>query len=226
MRKLVVAALTLAVAVPAAEALQRDSRPGIAVLPFTNGGSYGKEQEDYEAMQIGLPQMLITELSAHPRARLVDRQILKQLMDEQDLGQSGRVDPETAAQIGKLVGAQYVIVGGFIDFYGDFRIDARIVSVETGEILKAEQVRDKREKLYDLVGQMAAKVIQDVELPPLRPREAKASPPEQAVSYYLRGLLAADRGDRARARELFSKAIEEFPEYTEASQELKQLGTS
>lgn len=226
MRKLVVAALALVVTAPAVHAVQRDSRPGIAVLPFTNGGSYGRDKEVYDAMAVGLPQMLITELNRNPQARLVDRQVLKQLLEEQDLGQSGRVDAGTAARIGKLVGAQYVILGGFIDFYGDFRIDTRIVKVETGEIIKAEQVRDKREKLFDLVGQMAVKVMTDVSLPPLPQREARRAPPEQAVTYYLRGLLAADRGDKAKAQELFSKAIAEFPEYTEASQELKQLNAS
>jgi TolB-like protein len=228
MRKGLVALLGFAVAATGAMG-QTDARPGIAVLPFDNGGSYGRDAEDFDAMQVGLAQMLITELSANPKARLVDRRVIRQIIEEQDLGASGRVDAETAARIGQLVGARYVVTGGFIDFYGDLRIDARIVDVETSEILKAEQVRDKRTNLFTLVSTMAGKVMQDVNLPPLptsvqRERQSREPPTEDAVNYYLRGLLAADRGDTAQARELFSRAIEVFPAYTEAAQELQQLG--
>ena len=230
MRTVWITFLGLAVTAPAVVA-QGDTRPGIAVLPFDNGGSYGRDREDFDAMQVGLAQMLITELATNPKARLVDRRIIRQIMDEQDLGASGRADPETAARIGKLVGARYVVTGSFIDFYGDFRIDARIVDVETSEILKAETVRDKRSNLFGLVTTMSGKVMEGVSLPPLpaavqRERQSRKQPPEDAMSDYMRGLLASDRGDKEKARQLFRRAIDQFPDFTEAEQELRQLGSS
>ena len=44
----------------------QDTRPGIAVLPFDNGGSYGQDKENFEALQLGIPAMLISELSTNP----------------------------------------------------------------------------------------------------------------------------------------------------------------
>jgi len=230
MRSTWITLLGLAIGVTGAAA-QADTRPGIAVLPFDNGGSYGREPEDFDALQVGLAQMLITELATNPKARLVDRRIIRQVLEEQDLGASGRVDAETAAKVGKLVGARYVVTGGFIDFYGDLRIDARIVDVETSEILKAEQVRDKRSNLFALVTSLSTQVMDGVSLPPLPPsvqreRQSRKTPPEDAMNDYLRGLLASDRGDKDRARQLFRRAIDQFPEFTEAEQELRQLGTS
>lgn len=223
-----VCALTLAVglATPRADAAQ-DTRPGIAVFPFENGGSYGQDKENFDALQVGLQQMLITEFAQNSQLRIVERGRIKELLAEQDLGASGRVDANTAARIGKLIGARYVILGGFIDFYGDFQINARIVNVETSELVKAEKVQDKRDKLYQLVVNLAGQITRGVNLPAL-PREAmeqrqSREVPAEAVTLYSRALLYADRGDTRRAEELFNRAIEVFPEYTEAKEGLRQL---
>src|SRR5689334_24677995 len=51
----------------------QDSRPGIAVLPFDNSGSYGQDKENFDALQKGIAGMLISELAANPAARVVER---------------------------------------------------------------------------------------------------------------------------------------------------------
>jgi TolB-like protein len=208
----------------------QDSRPGLAVLPFENGGSYGQDKEDFDALEIGIQQMLLTEFAVNSDLRVVERQRLKALMQEQDLGTSGRVDQGTAAQLGKLVGARYMVLGGFVDFYGDLRIDARVVNVETGEIVKSERVRRKREELYDSVVELALQIARGLDLPALsrqamQERENREVPPG-AVRLYVKGLLYQDRGDQERAAELFQQAIAEFPGYTEAKEALRQSGAS
>src|SRR5205814_8485660 len=86
-----------------------DTRPGIAVLPCDNSGSYGQDKENFDALQKGIAGMLISELAANPAARVVEREEIEKLLAEQSLGASGKVTPETAAKIGKLVGARYEI---------------------------------------------------------------------------------------------------------------------
>jgi curli biogenesis system outer membrane secretion channel CsgG len=210
----------------------QDSRPGVAVLPFVNGGSYGQDPENYQALEVGIQQMLTTELAQNPALRVVDRSNIKSLMTEQDLGASGRVDAATAARLGKLVGARYMIMGGFTDLYGNMRLDISVVSTETSEIVRAEKVTFKRDELFSGVVNAATVITTGLKLPDL-PKETQAKRDErareinktQAVSYYTRGLLYADRGDKERAKELFAKALQEFPDYTEAQQALSQLGT-
>jgi len=218
------AALVAATSSPVAA---QDTRPGIAVFTFDNGGSYGQDKEVFDALQVGLQQILITELASNQALRIVDRSRIKDLLTEQDLGAAGRVDQNTAARIGRLVGARYVVLGGFIDFYGDFRIDARIVNVETSEIVKTEKVQDKRDRLYSLIVSLAGNLTQGVNLPPL-PRQAmeqrqSREVPTEALTLYSRALLYADRGNSDRAIELYNRAIEVFPDYTEAKEALRQL---
>src|SRR5713226_8771648 len=139
----VTALVSLALGAPVAATLGAqgrgpDTRPGIAVLAFDNSGSYGQAKENFDALEKGIAGMMISELSANPAARVVEREQSQKLVEEQNLGTAGRVDPQTAAKVGKLVGARFVVLGTFIDFYGDFRVDVRLVNVETSEIVKVE----------------------------------------------------------------------------------------
>ena len=47
--------------------------------------------------------------------------------------------------------------------------------------------------------------------------------PTEALTLYSRALLYTDRGNNERAIELYNRAIEVFPEYTEAKEALRQL---
>jgi TolB-like protein len=205
----------------------QDNRPGIMVLPFVNGGSYGADAEIFDALQVGMQQMLMTELAQNPNARVVDRAIIRNILEEQDLAGSGRVDAETAARIGRLVGARYVVAGGFIDFYGDMRIDARITVVETSEIISTAKVEDKRSELYRLVVDLAGRVMQDAQLPPLtgqvRQAREQREIPTEAVTLYSRALYYEEHGRRDRAIELLSRVETQWPEMTEARETLRQL---
>lgn len=209
----------------------QDSRPGIAVMPFTNGGSYGKDKEDFQALEKGLAGMLISELSQNPAARLVDREAIQKILDEQKLAKDGAVDAATAAKVGKLVGAKYMVLGSFTDFYGKFRIDARLVSVETSEILKVvrgDPKLEKRDEVFHLVQSVAENLMKETKLPPLTEQQARAvkarNVPTEALSYYSRALLYQDQGDKAKAADYFKKALAVFPEYTEAQEGLKKVG--
>lgn len=227
MRRTMLVALALAALTPLAAPAQ-DTRPGIAVMPFDNGGSYGREKEDFEALQQGIPAMLISELSKNPAARVVDRSDINRILGEQNLATQGRVDAATAARVGKLVGARYMIMGGFTDYYGRMRIDARIVDVETSEILKVVSSQKDREKLFDMINDVALAIMENTKLPPLPAQQAAAQRhiPTEALTYYSRALLYQDRGDKEKAREFYNRALQVFPEYTEASEGLQRVGNS
>ena len=209
----------------------QDRRPGIAVLPFQNGGSYGKDKEDFEALRKGIAAMLISELAWNTDVRLVDRFETQRVLDEQGLAVAERVDRETAAKVGKLVGARYMVAGSFIDLYGDFRVDARIIDVETGEILKVvrsdPKLHDRRD-MMQMIHSVARAILADTRLPPLPAASAQRSPrqvPTDALAFFSRALLYHDRGDRAKAIEYYQKALDVFPDYSEANEGLKKART-
>jgi TolB-like protein len=226
----VVAVLSLLPVLLVAQQRGPDTRPGIAVLPFSNGGSYGQGKEDFDALERGIAGMMISELSTNPAARVVERQEIQRLLDEQNLGAQNRVDPQTAARIGKLVGARYTILGTFIDFYGDFRVDVRLVNTETGEIIKTESERMQRDHLFDIIRNVAARLMKDANLPavqrPANDQRMSRQVPTEALTYYSRALLYQDRGQKEKAVEMFNRALSIFPEYAEAQEGLQRVQRS
>ena len=226
----VMTVLSLVPVLLGAQQKNQDTRPGLAVLPFSNGGSYGQGKEDFAALERGIAGMMISELSQNPAARVLERQEIQRLLDEQNLGAQGRVDPQTAAKVGKLVGARYVVMGTFVDFYGDFRVDVRLVNTETSEIVKTESERMQRDHMFDIIRNIAARLMKDANLPALQ-RQASdqrmgRQVPTEALTYYSRALLYSDHGQKDKAVEMFNRAIAIFPDYAEAKEGLQRVQRS
>jgi TolB-like protein len=222
-------AVTLALA-PCRTAAAQDARPAIAVLVFENGGSYGQDKENFEALQLGVPSSLAGELARNPALRIIEHAATQRATAEQDLGARGRVDAATAAKIGKALGARYVIMGSFVDFYGKFRLNARIVDAQTGEIVRVVSNEDPRlqdrAQLFRIIQAVANRVIADLKLPPA-PADAAGQAravPTDALTAYSRGLLYEEKGDRGKAAESYRKALEIDPGYIEASEGLRRTG--
>src|SRR5690606_37281710 len=119
------------------------------------------------------------------------------------------------------------ITGQFTDLYGDFRMDGRIINVETSEIVRTEQVRANRERLYDLIVELASRLTTAVDLPPLpvavRDERLRRDIPAEAVTLFSRAQVYQDAGNTQRAIELYQSIAERFPQMTEAREALRQL---
>ncbi|MCD6296211.1 MAG: hypothetical protein J7M30_03550 [Deltaproteobacteria bacterium] len=128
-----------------AYSLNIDSSPykNIAVLTFRNNSGNSL----YE-IEEAVTDMFIAELSKNKLFRIVERQRIKEVIEEMKLSMTGLLDPETAIEVGKLVGARYFIFGtitrcSFEQAQTSFIIDsvshktvvelvARVINAETG----------------------------------------------------------------------------------------------
>lgn len=204
------------------------ARPTVAVLYF----DYEGQTAGLEVLRKGLAQMLITDLSASPAFQIVERGRLEELLAEIELGSSGKVDAATAARMGRLLGARYLVMGGYFDLGGILRIDARLVEVETGrvvgtsgttgpagDVLAAEQktASDLQRLLAGLAQVGAAAAARPVVKPPSRLSTGTAL-------LYAKALDDMDRGDRAGAREKLGRVVKDQPDFTLASLDLGKLG--
>src|SRR6478672_4995294 len=131
------------------------SKPTVAIMYFNNN-VFTKDARDYDGLTKGVPDFLVSELASNPNIRLIERDQVQKLIDEQKLTSGGQVDRETAVKVGKLLGAQHMIFGGFMaDPKGNFRIDARAVNVETGAIEYTDRVQDHGDNVMALIAQLA-----------------------------------------------------------------------
>lgn len=117
----------------------------VAVLYFENQG-----QPNLEALKVGLAQMLVTDIKSSGDVDVVERERLQEVLDELELGHKGVVNEATAAKVGKLLGAQYLVMGSYFEMMGTLRIDARVVDVETGRIVHAYGANDATAKFLTI----------------------------------------------------------------------------
>jgi TolB-like protein len=195
----------------------------IAILPFEDRGSYGQDKEVFRALQLGIPATIAEELSGHPELRLADPTRVARALSAKNLGAGARLDAATAARVGKEAGARYAITGNFADFYGKFRLDARIVDTETGHILKVVSNDDPklqdRAELYRIVQMVGHKVLAQASPSSNRNQAAEAETrviPTEAITQFSLGLLYETRGDKGKAAQHYGQALSAFPDYPEA----------
>jgi len=108
-----------------AMAIAQDTRPTVAILDFEGQGISEQEVQT-------LSERMRSEIGATNAVRLIERKAIENIMAEQGLAQSGCVSDECAAEVGQLLGVQFM-VNGTIGKLGDkYTIDAKMFSVETG----------------------------------------------------------------------------------------------
>ena len=110
------AAVAMATAVGAPAAAQ-SKRPTIAVLAF----EYGTVQQWWQGtwdIGEGISDLIVDELVNDGSFRVIERKRLDAILAEQNFSNSERADPsaKTMAQIGKVLGVQYLVVGSITKF--------------------------------------------------------------------------------------------------------------
>jgi TolB-like protein len=201
-------------------------KPTIAVLAF----DYMGKDATLEPLREGLAQMLITDVQSFANVNVVERSRLAAVLAEQKLGRSGKVDAITAARVGKLLGARFLVLGNFFDLGPSLRIDARVVEVETGKIVRAVGVTGTSADFLAIEQDLAGKLSEAIAaaLPaevqatrPTRPKPAKVK--STTVVTYGRALMALDGGKKDEAKTLLTEVVKEAPEFRLAKTELNAL---
>jgi len=184
---LVLAGLLLPVAATAAEAPKRE------VLAVGHFDATEALRADMEGRHKGLElQRFVQSLDGHfisalaqtRKFTIVGRSDLKEVLKEQDLFNSGIIDPSTAAEPGKIKGAKYRLVTSLDSFldtketqdFGNgrhgfrrriqFSAQVKIYDASTGELLEAPNIQHERvEVLTGNTGQNLGEERTDEQLP-------------------------------------------------------------
>ncbi len=210
----------------------------VAVLYFDNQGN-----ADLEPLKVGLAQMLITDLQQAGDIPVVERARIQAVLDELELGHNGMADPTTAARIGKLLGAEWLVLGSYFDLMGTLRVDTRVVRVETGEIVHTAGQAKPRERFQAIEDALATELIaglralheqpNSVQPEQTRSGDGASTAPTDVVTpdadamaaavHFSEGLIALDQHDSARARDAFTASVAADPTLTDAQTQLAAL---
>lgn len=80
-----------------------------------------KDQEEifYDQLGSGVADVFVTEAFRSQQFRITERAELDKIISEQDLATSGRVNEETAAEVGQITGAELIALGSLSQFSVD-----------------------------------------------------------------------------------------------------------
>jgi tetratricopeptide (TPR) repeat protein len=187
----------------------------IAVLPLEVIGDTA-----YQALSRGLAQILTSDLGLIQRFRLVERLQLSALMDELNLAQGGRVDPSTAARVGRVMQAGRMVQGtAALPPEGTARLEASVI-LPTGEVTDptaaSGRFRDLLRVEKDLVIALSARLGYTLSEAERRMILENGTQNLTAFLAFARGLVAEDAGDFSRAAAYFSEAVQADPGFQQA----------
>ncbi len=151
---------------------EEPERPGpgiktIAIMDFENNSI--EEPEKYENLGGALAKILISDFAILSDLKVVERERIQFLIEELQLtdkkvGGKNIIDPAMAPRVGKLLGAHSFVFGSFIRIGKKFRIDARLVKTETGEIFKTASVEGDPDKVIELTKKLTLKITKDLDV--------------------------------------------------------------
>ncbi|MRR17560.1 MAG: hypothetical protein EG826_14000 [Deltaproteobacteria bacterium] len=103
-----------------------ESRQSVAVLDFESIGSE-------EHLGKAVAEIMRTELIGTNKYRVVERAQISRALSEQKFQKSGLIDDRSAVEIGKLVGADLIVIGSVVKIGNAYTINSRMIETKTGE---------------------------------------------------------------------------------------------
>lgn len=120
----------------------------------------------------GVAGILVSRFSQTEAVKVIERDALVKVLDEQRLTEAGLTEPATAARAGKLLGADYLVVGElFSAKLPSISVALRVVDTETGEVIASRdvigEVGANGERFFVLIDKLSDEILTalDVTMP-------------------------------------------------------------
>jgi tetratricopeptide (TPR) repeat protein len=142
------------------KALQLNERLSLSVLPMEQGGAVSD-------LSLFFQYCLIDELVDRNRFRVLAREQLAEILQEQKLSQSKLINRSTALRLGKLAAVHAIVTGSMLETHTGIEIVCKMIDTETSEILATQDVYDENKDpaaLRALAEAMAIKIHRDFPL--------------------------------------------------------------
>jgi TolB-like protein len=135
------------------------NKPTIAVLSL-EAKNVGKETADAVA------DILSTELFNSQRFKVIERQAILRILEEQKLQMTGVTDMTQAVEIGKVLNVEKILIGSVSRLGESYIINTRLVNVKTGALEVAQNATSKsgEEGLTEAINNLVAKMTEKVQV--------------------------------------------------------------
>ena len=187
--------------------LSQPEKVTIAISDFENStGAFSNTE-----LEKSVPEMLKTDLSQYDKIIVLERSKIQTVFQEHALVQSGVIDPEQAQEVGKLVGARFVLSGEISKVGDRYRLDTHLVDVESGKVFGEKVTGPDLNSLESMVGVLANNLYVNLTGEGARESQIKIK------DYYAPWVLAAGVGTGIVSVMLHSTYKENWDNYENAT---------
>ena len=187
--------------------------------------SFADESGDHRfgAFNKALAAMVIADLSRIKAIKVVERMQMEALLAEMRLAGQGLVDLATAPRLGRLLGAERIVVGSVQS--GSVAITGQVVSASKGQALGAVDLKGPQEQFFELQKELVYRIVALLDLDLTAAEKAAVDRLHtrnyKAFIYYGQALEYFDRREFPEAKAMFEKALAEDPEFWLAAEGAK-----
>lgn len=186
--------------------------PIVSVLYFENASN----DAELEALKKGLADLIITDLIAWDGVRVIERTRLEDVLKEVEFQQTKYVDKTTAAKLGKVIGATYLVYGSMVASGKTLVLNARLVRASDGEALLSIKEQDERDKIFDLeqrlVNQLVAQIDSKLSANAQARRKARVPDLDTLIAFG-KALDLSDQGKLEEAQAAMRAVVSKAPTF-------------
>ncbi len=188
--------------------------PGIktmAIIDFQNNSIDKKEK--FDPMEKGFADLIIHRLNNSTGLKVVERDRIQWILNEINI--QNKYSMEGAVRLGKQLGVHTVLLGSFIIYNDEIWLGARLVKVETSEILLTDEIKGDLEDFFKLSEQLSKKISDKINVTLKETKEgvAKETKSLDAVLAYSEGLALLEKDKYKEAYDKFLEALKYDPDY-------------
>ena len=173
----------------------------VAISDFENLSGNPK----YDGLGKALSSMLISDIEINvsgKKIQLVERAQLNKILKEQNLQAGKSIDKNSAVKVGKLLGVNFILVGDIFVLNDDIVINARLTSIENGDIKFSNKQEGKLTQWLSVKTKIAKDLSQNLKIPFMEPVIEDKEINLGVLNTFINAINASDAGDLNKS-ELF-----------------------
>jgi TolB-like protein len=183
----------------------------MAIIDFQNSSI--DEKEKFDPMEKGFADLMIHRLNNSVGLKVIERDRINWILNEIEI--QDKYSMEGAVRLGKQLGVHTVLLGSFIIYNDEIWLGARLVKVETSEILLTDEIKGDLEDFFSLTEKLSNKITDKIDVTLKAAADAVTSETKslEALLTYSEGLSLLEEGNYREAYNKFLKALEYDPKY-------------
>ncbi|WP_018526029.1 CsgG/HfaB family protein [Alkalispirochaeta alkalica] len=198
---------------------------GVLVVNYFENTSSGESDLDWLSRSV--TDFLISELTALDFVRVVSRQEVRTVLQEQEFSALSGLTEETIER-GRMLSADYILSGDYYEQEGQIFLNARLLDAETAETLRSFHLREPRQNIYAMQERLLYDFLRfsNVNLSSSQLAARDYEPDATSMERFYRAEELIEQNQDQEARELLERLLAENRLFTPAREQLEELQPS